>query len=316
MSTLLQIVATPHQNGNSQTRHLADSFLDAWLTVHPSGVVETLDLSTLELPAARRADGRRSSSTSRPPPPEQLAARRRALDRLVAQFTSADAYLFVTPMWNFGLPHTLKHYFDLVIRPGWTFNIGAEGPVGLLEGRTAYAVVTRGFDYGPDSPHPEFNHLEPHLRTLLGFMGIHGPVGGGGGRDDAAGRRGAPDGGHARGHGDGVGAGRRLTAARCGREAAGQRGKEAGRPCRQRHRRRGFSRELRAGSVTSSPFPPSAQTPHSPPPARSAARPASPTPPGGSALGTMCTSTTGASGIRIISIVEEVALLHPPLGRW
>ena len=50
MSTLLQIVATPHQNGNSQTRHLADAFLDAWLTVHPFGVVETLDLSRLELP--------------------------------------------------------------------------------------------------------------------------------------------------------------------------------------------------------------------------------------------------------------------------
>ena len=172
MSTLLQIVATPHQNGHSQTRHLADSFLDAWLTVHPSGVVETLDLSALELPPLDEPMVSVLFDQPSPAAPEQLAARRRALDRLVAQFTSADAYLFVTPMWNFGLPHTLKHYFDLVIRPGWTFNIGAEGPVGLLEGRTAYAVVTRGFDYGPDSPHPEFNHLEPHLRTLLGFMGI------------------------------------------------------------------------------------------------------------------------------------------------
>ena len=50
VSPLLQIIATPHQNGNSQTRHLADSFLDAWLTVHPAGVVETLDRSRLDLP--------------------------------------------------------------------------------------------------------------------------------------------------------------------------------------------------------------------------------------------------------------------------
>lgn len=172
MSTLLQIIATPNQNGHSHTRHLADAFLDAWLTVHPAGAVETLDLSKLELPPLDEPMVSVLFDQPSTAAPDQLALRRRALDRLVAQFISADAYLFVTPMWNFGLPYALKHYFDLVIRPGWTFNIGPEGPVGLLEGRSAYAVVTRGFDYGPDSPHPEFNHLEPHLRALLGFMGI------------------------------------------------------------------------------------------------------------------------------------------------
>jgi FMN-dependent NADH-azoreductase len=172
VSTLLQIIATPHQNGNSQTRHLAESFIEAWQTVHPSGVIETLDLSKIELPPMDETMVSVVFDLESKAPPEEVARRRRTLDRLVAQFISADAYLIVTPMWNFGLPYTLKHYFDLVIRPGWTFNIGADGPVGLLEGRSAYAVVTRGFDYGPDSPHPEYNHLEPHLRTLLGFMGI------------------------------------------------------------------------------------------------------------------------------------------------
>ncbi len=92
--------------------------------------------------------------------------------RLVTQFVSADAYLFVTPMWNFGLPYLLKHYFDLVIRPGWTFALGEQGTTGILGGRHAYAVITRGFDYSPESGKAQYNHLEPHLRTLLGFMGI------------------------------------------------------------------------------------------------------------------------------------------------
>lgn len=172
MSTLLQVIATPHRDADSQTRRLATAFLDAWSTVNPRGVVETVDLSRLDLPPMDEAMVAVLFDLPSTAPADLLERRRRALDRLVAQFTAADAYLFVTPMWNFGLPYPLKHYFDLVIRPGWTFAMGPSGAMGLLEGRTAYAVITRGFDYGPMSPHPEHNHLEPHLRTLLGFMGI------------------------------------------------------------------------------------------------------------------------------------------------
>lgn len=172
MPTLLQVIATPHLDGDSQTRRLGEAFIDAWQTVNPTGVVETLDLARVELPPLDHAMASILFDQTPLAPPDLVARRRKALDRLVTQFISADAYLFVTPMWNFGLPYTLKHYFDLVIRPGWTFALTREGPVGLLQGRPAYAVITRGFDYGPESPHPELNFLEPHLHTLLGFMGI------------------------------------------------------------------------------------------------------------------------------------------------
>jgi len=170
--TLLQIIATPHQNGNSQTRQLADSFLQGWETVNPTGVVETLDLSEFDLPPLDEPMVAVLFDLPSAWPPELLAKRRRALDKLVTQFISADVYLFVTPMWNFGLPYLLKHYFDLVIRPGWTFALGEQGTTGILGGRPAYAVITRGFNYSPESGKAQYNHLEPHLRTLLGFMGI------------------------------------------------------------------------------------------------------------------------------------------------
>ena len=172
MPTLLQIIATPHQNGNSQTRQLADSFLQGWETVNPTGVVETLDLSEFDLPPLDEPMVAVLFDLPSAWPPELLAKRRRALDKLVTQFISADVYLFVTPMWNFGLPYLLKHYFDLVIRPGWTFALGEQGTTGILGGRPAYAVITRGFNYSPESGKAQYNHLEPHLRTLLGFMGI------------------------------------------------------------------------------------------------------------------------------------------------
>jgi FMN-dependent NADH-azoreductase len=172
VTTLLQIIATPHQGGDSHTRQLAERFLDSWQTVNPTGTVETLDLARVELPPLDHAMV--SVLFNQPPlaPPDLVARRRKALDKLVCQFTAADTYLFVTPMWNFGLPHTLKHYFDLVIRPAYTFALSPEGAIGLLGGRTAYALITRGFDYGPGSGHADQNFLEPHLRALLGFMGI------------------------------------------------------------------------------------------------------------------------------------------------
>lgn len=172
MTTLLQIIATPHQGGDSHTRQLAERFLDSWQTVNPTGVVDTLDLARVELPPLDHAMISVIFNQPALAPPELVARRQKALDKLVCQFTSADSYLFATPMWNFGLPHALKHYFDLVIRPGWTFALTAEGARGLLGGRTAYALITRGFDYGPSSPRAGHNYLEPHLRALLGFMGI------------------------------------------------------------------------------------------------------------------------------------------------
>lgn len=172
MPTLLQIIATPHRNGQSQTRQLADAFLQGWETVNPTGVVETIDLTQVELPPLDEAMVTVLFDQPSAWPPELLVQRRRALDRIVTQFIAADTYLFVTPMWNFGLPHLLKHYFDLVIRPGWTFALGDEGSSGLLGGRSASVVITRGFDYSLESGKAEYNHLEPHLRTLLGFMGI------------------------------------------------------------------------------------------------------------------------------------------------
>lgn len=172
MPTLLQIIATPHKNGDSQTRELAAAFLEGWETVNPDGLVDTLDLTSVTLPPLD--DPMIAVLFDRPSdwPAEALAQRRKALDALVTRFIAADAYLFVTPMWNFGLPYALKHYFDLVIRPGWTFSLGPNGATGLLGGRPAYAVITRGFDYSPASGKAQYNHLEPHLRTLLGFMGV------------------------------------------------------------------------------------------------------------------------------------------------
>jgi FMN-dependent NADH-azoreductase len=47
-------------------------------------------------------------------------------------------------MYNFGVPSTLKAYFDHVARAGVTFRYTETGPVGMLEGKKVYVFAARG----------------------------------------------------------------------------------------------------------------------------------------------------------------------------
>ena len=74
-------------------------------------------------------------------------------------------------MYNFGIPSTLKAWFDYVVRAGITFRYTEAGPVGLLEGKRAIVIESRG-GYYSEGATKALDTQEPHLRTLLGFIGI------------------------------------------------------------------------------------------------------------------------------------------------
>jgi FMN-dependent NADH-azoreductase len=71
-------------------------------------------------------------------------------------------------MYNFGVPSTLKAYFDHVARAGVTFHYTADGPAGLLTGKKAYVVATRGGRY---SGTPQ-DLQSAYVRQFLAFLGI------------------------------------------------------------------------------------------------------------------------------------------------
>lgn len=98
-------------------------------------------------------------------------ATRTVSDDLIAELKAADVIVIGAPMYNFGIPSTLKAWFDHVLRAGVTFAYTAEGPRGLVENKRAIVVETRGGAYS-EGPAASFDSQEPHLRTMLGFMGI------------------------------------------------------------------------------------------------------------------------------------------------
>ncbi|MCC4246516.1 FMN-dependent NADH-azoreductase [Stappia indica] len=99
------------------------------------------------------------------------AAAQKLSDELIAEVKAADVLVIGAPMYNFGIPSTLKSWFDYVLRAGVTFRYTEAGPEGLMTGKRAIVVATRGglYSEGPAKP---MDSQEPHLRTMLGFIGI------------------------------------------------------------------------------------------------------------------------------------------------
>src|SRR5215218_1357344 len=92
-------------------------------------------------------------------------------DALIAELKAADLVVIGAPMYNFGIASTLKAWFDHVLRAGITFRYTESGPEGLMKGKRAIVVESRGGLYSA-GPAQAMDSQEPHLRTLLGFVGI------------------------------------------------------------------------------------------------------------------------------------------------
>ncbi|MFN3945730.1 MAG: FMN-dependent NADH-azoreductase [Allosphingosinicella sp.] len=92
-------------------------------------------------------------------------------DTLVAEIQAADVIVIGSPMYNFGIASTLKAWFDHVLRAGVTFRYTEAGPEGLVKGKKAVVIETRAGFYS-EGPAAAMDGQEPHLRILLGFMGI------------------------------------------------------------------------------------------------------------------------------------------------
>ena len=88
---------------------------------------------------------------------------------LIAELEAADTIVFGVPIYNFGVPATFKAWVDLVARARKTFKYSESGPVGLLEGKSAYVVIASG---GTESG-SEIDFATPYVRHVLGFLGIH-----------------------------------------------------------------------------------------------------------------------------------------------
>jgi FMN-dependent NADH-azoreductase len=141
----------------SVTRDLSAAIVAHWREHFPAATVEYRDLDVDPVP---HLTGRSLGRTD-----PALAARD---DQVLQQFLDADVIVVGAPMYNFGIPSTLKAWIDRIAIRGKTFRYTEQGPEGLAAGKRVIVASGRG---GIHSGAPT-DFQEPYLRQVFGFLGI------------------------------------------------------------------------------------------------------------------------------------------------
>jgi FMN-dependent NADH-azoreductase len=157
---------------HSVSRKLTAKVLAELKESHPDTQIITRDLGTSPLPHLSGI----TVGAFFTPPDQRNEALNEALklsDEVIDELFAADVIVIGTPMWNFGIPSSLKAWIDHIVRAGRTFKYGASGPESLLPlGKKVIIVSSRGGIYS-SGPMQVMDHQETYLKTILGFIGLH-----------------------------------------------------------------------------------------------------------------------------------------------
>jgi FMN-dependent NADH-azoreductase len=162
---ILRVDASARVEG-SVTRQLADRMIEG-LAARVGGVSVTRHDVAQGLPFVD-ADWVAANFTD---PDARSAAQREKLagsDALVAEVKAADVWVIATPIYNFGVPASLKAWIDQIARARLTFRYTEQGPQGLLANKKVYILTaTGGTEVGGG-----IDFATPWLKFVLGFLGI------------------------------------------------------------------------------------------------------------------------------------------------
>lgn len=151
---------------NSVSRGLSTK-LSQGLAAKAGATIIERDLSANDLPfvSAERFAANNAAAADRTAEQAELA---KVADSLIEELQAADTIVMGVPIYNFGVPATVKAWADLVARVGVTFKYTENGPVGLLTGKKAYITVASG----GTSVGSEIDFMTPWLKQFLAFIGI------------------------------------------------------------------------------------------------------------------------------------------------
>ncbi|KAF1709726.1 FMN-dependent NADH-azoreductase [Pseudoxanthomonas kalamensis DSM 18571] len=141
----------------SVSRQLGNAIVSRWRDEMPGLQVTHRDLDADPLPHLTAAALAGTDSV----------ASRRA-EQVLQEFLDSDIVVIGAPMYNFGIPSTLKAWIDRVAVAGKTFRYTEQGPQGLAGGKKVIIASARG---GLHSGSPA-DFQEPYLKAVLAFLGI------------------------------------------------------------------------------------------------------------------------------------------------
>jgi len=151
--------------GYSQSGQLADFYVEQAKAQGKDVTVRDLAANPIPVLDGELVGAMRPSDTPLSPRQQE------ALDlsnALIEELQAHDEVVIAAPMYNFNIPTQLKNYFALIARAGVTFRYTEAGPEGLVKGKTAVVISSRGGIH-KDTP---TDLLTPYVKLFLGFIGI------------------------------------------------------------------------------------------------------------------------------------------------
>lgn len=159
-------IDTSARTENANTRAVASYLLER-LTAARKTAVTQRDLARQPIPAISAEDLidlHGSNAADR----ESLQRHLALSTELIAELKAADTLVIGAPMYNFGIPATLKQWLDFICRAGETFRYTENGPQGLTGIKHAYVVVASG----GTAIGSEMDFVSDYMRAVLGFIGV------------------------------------------------------------------------------------------------------------------------------------------------
>ncbi|MFI5954231.1 FMN-dependent NADH-azoreductase [Cryptosporangium sp. NPDC051539] len=160
--TLYRLDASIRTEG-SVSRAVADTVQAGWRAQHPDAPITRRDLGLDPLPADTWSTiiGAMMNPAAEPSP--AVAGATELAASLADEMVAADAFLFAIPLYNYGVPASVKTWADTLI----TTPAFAPGGPSAIAGRPGILVTVRGGGYAPGTPREGWDHNTPYLRRLL-----------------------------------------------------------------------------------------------------------------------------------------------------
>ncbi|MBE9586925.1 NAD(P)H-dependent oxidoreductase [Mucilaginibacter sp. JRF] len=169
MKKILHIISSP-KGENSFSIKLGNAIVDKLQQANPGSTVQVKDLTKTPFPHLEEA----TLAAFYTPADSQTAESKEALknsDQAIAEINDADVIVIGAPVWNFGIPSSLKAWIDHIARAGVTFKYSEAGAEGLIKNKEVYVAMASGAVFS-SGPYQSFDFVSTYLKGVLGFLGM------------------------------------------------------------------------------------------------------------------------------------------------
>ncbi len=169
MKKILHIVSSV-KGKDSFSNKLSNAIIQKLASAYPGSSVHIHDLTQSPFPHLDQMHFTSFYTPEQLRTPEHKEAIKHS-DQAIKELMEADIIVIGVPLYNFGIPSTLKAWIDHIVRAGVTFRYANGFPEGLVTNKKVYLAIASGGVYS-EGPMKSHDFTESYLRTALGFIGM------------------------------------------------------------------------------------------------------------------------------------------------